>query len=85
MSAILPKGTTNMAADSKNPRATHPSMTGSALNSALTVGRAMLIEDPKKGVKKAAIQVMMRISRLSVAGAIFLSRPGNMDILYAIL
>jgi hypothetical protein len=55
ISAILPNGTANMAADNKKALVTQFNSTASAPKSNPMVGSAMLMEDPMKGVKKEAM------------------------------
>src|SRR5512136_1061977 len=54
MSASLPKGTRNMAAARRYEVATQLSDTASRANSSPIEGRAILIEEPIKGGRKAA-------------------------------
>jgi len=69
ISAIRPKGTTKMAAESRNPVTIHPSSAWSGTaKSALMVGRAMFTEEPKKGVIKDAMQVINSTIFLSSIG-----------------
>jgi hypothetical protein len=53
MSASLPKGTKNIAADKRYAVATQPKSTASMANSLPMVGRAIFTEEPIKGVRKA--------------------------------
>jgi len=55
MSAILPKGTRNIAAAKRNEVATQPSSTASIANSSAIKGRAMFTEETMKGVRKEPI------------------------------
>jgi hypothetical protein len=69
ISAILPKGTTKMAAERRKPVTTHPSSAWSGTaKSALIVGSATFTEDAKNGVIKDAMQAMNSTILLSSIG-----------------
>jgi hypothetical protein len=60
ISAILPKGTANMADVNKNAVGIQLSKIASAANSEAIAGSAMLTEEPINGVKKEAIVAINR-------------------------
>lgn len=64
ISASLPKGTRKTAVASKNEVAIHPNMMADAENSLPMEGRAMLMAELLKGVKKAHTEVTIRMISL---------------------
>ena len=64
MSAMRPKGIRNTAADKRNEVATQLNVTASMGNSLPIDGRAILIEDAIKGVRKAAMDVTINTAAL---------------------
>jgi len=60
ISAILPKGTRKIAVERRYAVATQPSNTASMPNSFPMEGRAILIEDPIKGMRKEGNVVIRR-------------------------
>src|SRR5512136_146901 len=73
MSASLPKGTRNMAAARRYEVATQLSDTASIANSAPIEGRAMLIEEPIKGGRKAASVAATRADHFTEESSITLT------------
>jgi hypothetical protein len=63
MSAIRPKGTRNVAAERRKERAIQPNWATFRANSFPIAGRAMLMEEPMKGVRKEPKVVRIRMSR----------------------
>jgi len=72
ISAILPKGTKNMAAERRYAVATQPNKIASIANSLPMEGSAMLTEEPMKGVRKEDNVATSRAALLVAASSILM-------------
>ena len=75
MSAILPKGTSRLAEDSRNAVAIQPSVTASNDSSFPIAGRAIFTAEPMKGNRKEAIVATRSTTPLLVP----VSLPAGLD------
>ena len=67
MSAILPDGTRNIPSERRKEVVTQPNKTASIINSFPMDGRAIITEDPMKGIKKEPSVIARRADfRLSI-------------------
>src|SRR5512146_1846178 len=81
MSASLPKGTRNMAADRRYAVGTQLMSTALIANSLPMAGSAILTEDTMNGVRKADRVAMRRADRLRVASSVMASLCDNFEIM----
>ncbi|OIP30742.1 MAG: hypothetical protein AUK23_08075 [Deltaproteobacteria bacterium CG2_30_43_15] len=77
ISAILPKGTRNITAAKRYAVATQLNKTASMANSFPIEGRAMLTEEPIKGVRKDARVATSKAELLSTPLSIFIFLDGK--------